>query len=156
MDEVKLHENWLSLSACRVIWALSLKDIPYQYVEEEGITNKTPFLPYSNSLHHKVSLIVHGKSISDSSVILEYIDETWPQNPLLPPDLLDKATARFWIRFIDDKVNIASFTQNLPSNFSKISYSFYIYDDRRIGFRGRLYRECSTRAGRNKGRRRKA
>ncbi|XP_004134391.2 probable glutathione S-transferase isoform X1 [Cucumis sativus] len=98
MDEVKLHENWLSLSACKVIWALSLKDIPYRY-EEEGITNKTPFLPYSNS----VSVIVDGKSISDSSVILEYIDETWPQNPLLPSDLLDKATARFWIRFIDDK-----------------------------------------------------
>ncbi|XP_038880811.1 probable glutathione S-transferase [Benincasa hispida] len=103
MDEVKRHENRLDLSTCRVIWALSLKNIPYEYVEKD-LTEKTPFL-----LHQKVSMIVDGgKWIADSSVILEYIDETWPQNPLLPVDRLDKATARSWIRFIDDKRAVVS------------------------------------------------
>lgn len=105
MSEVKLHGNWSSHSTYRVIWALSLKDIPYEYVEEDLTNESNSLLLHYKPLHQKVPLLVHGgKTISESTVILEYIDETWPQNPLFPVETLDRATARFWIQFIDDKV----------------------------------------------------
>ncbi|PON37151.1 S-crystallin [Parasponia andersonii] len=79
MEEVKLIGAWPSPYVYRVIWALELKGIKYEYVQED-LANKK------------------------STIILEYIDETWPLNHrLLPQDPHQRALVRFWAKFIDDK-----------------------------------------------------
>ncbi|KAK2360905.1 putative glutathione S-transferase [Trifolium repens] len=56
-----------------------------------------------------VPVFVHNdKPIIESLVILEYIDEIWKQNPILPSDPYERASARFWSKFIDDKIVVAS------------------------------------------------
>ena len=102
---IKLHGVWASPFSCRVKWALQLKGIPYKYIEED-LMNKSKLLIEYNPIHKKIPVLVHGhKPICESMIIIEYLDEIWPhKHPLLPKDPCERAFARFWLKFAEDKV----------------------------------------------------
>lgn len=61
--------------------------------------NKSDRLLQYNPIHKKIPVIVHGgKPILEYTVILEYIDEVWPHNPLLSNDPYERTMALFWIK----------------------------------------------------------
>ncbi|XP_031252913.1 probable glutathione S-transferase [Pistacia vera] len=108
--QVKLLGFWCSPFSFRVEWALKLKGVDYDYSEED-IFNKSSTLLELNPVHKKVPVVVHdNKVIFESFVILEYVDETWEQNPLLPKDPYERAVARFWAKFAEEKLLYASWT----------------------------------------------
>ncbi|PHT88364.1 hypothetical protein T459_10470 [Capsicum annuum] len=92
---------WLSPYVKRVELALKVKGITFEYVEED-LSNKSPLILKYNPVHKQVPVLVHdGKPINESSVILEYIDETWTNGPsLLPEDPYERSKVRFWAAYI--------------------------------------------------------
>lgn len=108
-SRVTLHGTWTSPYTKRVELALKVKGIHYDYVHED-LKNKSPLLLKYNPVYKKVPVLVHnGKAISESQVILEYIDETWKNGPrLLPDDSYKRAQVRFWAGFFQQQVRETS------------------------------------------------
>lgn len=105
--EVKVYGAWGSAHAAMARNALALKGVPYEYVEED-LEHKSEALLRLNPVHQKVPvLVVDGRPLAESLVIIEYVDEAWPGRdpPLLPRDPQRRAAARFWARFFQDRVS---------------------------------------------------
>jgi len=107
-DDLKVLGVWPSPFVIPVRIALNMKGLSYEYVEED-LYNKSLLLVGSNPVHKKVPVLLHGgRAINESLIILQYIDELWAGTPaLLPSDPYERATARFWAAYIDDKVRSA-------------------------------------------------
>ncbi|KAJ8750499.1 hypothetical protein K2173_015645 [Erythroxylum novogranatense] len=104
VEEAKLLGTWASALNGRIEIALKLKGIRYENIEED-LSNKSALLLKYNPVHKKIPVFVHnGKPVAESLVILEYIDETWKDHPILPKHPYDRAIARFWAKFVDEKI----------------------------------------------------
>jgi maleylpyruvate isomerase len=93
---MKLHNFWRSSASWRVRIALAYKQLPYEYVavnlrgEQHGDHYRA-----INPMEQVPTLeLDDGRRLSQSIAILEYLEETVPEPPLLPPDPYLRARAR--------------------------------------------------------------
>ncbi|KAF6141332.1 hypothetical protein GIB67_008509 [Kingdonia uniflora] len=103
-SDVKILGAWPSPYVMRTRIALNIKSVGYEILEEK-VGVKSDLLIKSNPVYKKIPVLIHDdKTICESLVIVQYIDETWTSGPsVLPSDTYDRATARFWAAYIDDK-----------------------------------------------------
>jgi len=54
-----------------------------------------------------VPVIIHnGRTITESTIILEYLDDAFPEPPLMPVDPYWRARRRAWARWLDDEMHV--------------------------------------------------
>ncbi|XP_019165054.1 PREDICTED: glutathione S-transferase U17-like [Ipomoea nil] len=104
-EDVKLLGGWPSPFVLRTRIALNIKSVAYEFLEEK-FGAKSELLLKMNPVYKKIPVLVHnGKPICESLITVQYIDEVWTSGPaILPADPYDRATARFWATYIDDKL----------------------------------------------------
>ena len=93
---IKLYGFWRSLATYRVRIALRLKNIPFEEIEVDLLAG-AQFKPEFDAVNpqHAVPVLEHdGHRLIQSISIIEYLEETFPQVPLLPKDAVGRARVR--------------------------------------------------------------
>jgi maleylacetoacetate isomerase len=93
---MKLHNYFRSSASYRVRIALNLKGLDYDYVSvhiARGDHKKPPYAALSADTLVPL-LETENERLSQSMAIIEYLDETHPEPPLLPADALGRAKVR--------------------------------------------------------------
>src|SRR5688572_3778307 len=96
MPGVRLYSYFRSSASFRVRIALALKGIPYDYLPVHLLKNEQLKPPFADLTPTRlVPLLEDGDlTLTQSLAILEYLDETHPEPPLLPPDAAGRARVR--------------------------------------------------------------
>lgn len=97
-DTLKLYSYWRSSAAYRVRIGLNLKGLAYETVpvhllRDGGEQHGAAFR--QTNPQGLVPVLQHGqRTLRQSVAILEYLDETWPDQPLLPALARDRQRVR--------------------------------------------------------------
>ena len=71
------------------------------------------------------TLLHDDKPVIDSSVIMEYLDEVFPDRPLSPETALGRADMRAWLRYIEEvptaAIRVPSFSQVFVRHYAAMS-----------------------------------
>lgn len=95
---MKLYDYYRSTACYRVRIALNIKNIHYNKIPIHLVNNNGE--QHSNEYYHinpqelVPSLEANGQIIHQSLAIIDYLEEIFPENPLLPHTILDKAQVR--------------------------------------------------------------
>ena len=100
-------------TACqRVRLALEEKDLQFESIIVDTAGGDASQLPPDyHTLNPKglVPAIVHeGRAVAESLVVLEYLEDAFPEPSLRPHAPFDRARMRQWMRRIDDGIHVAS------------------------------------------------
>ena len=109
MHALDLYHHGSSVCAAKVRFALGEKSLEWQghYLD---ILKGDQFAPDYLKLNPKavVPTLVHdGNVIVESTVINEYIDETFPDVPLKPKSPVERAEMRVWTKAVDENLHPA-------------------------------------------------
>ncbi|WP_109124242.1 maleylacetoacetate isomerase [Dyella sp. C11] len=97
-QDLVLYGYWRSSAAYRVRIALNLKGLAYEsravHLVNQGGEQHLPDFQALNPQELVPALVDDGRVFTQSMAIMEYLDETRPQQPLLPGDPVGRARVR--------------------------------------------------------------
>jgi glutathione S-transferase len=101
---MQLITNWFSPFARKVGLALDYKGIAYEAID--GLENANHALLWRLNSRGEVPALIDGKVVvSNSSHILAYLEDAYPERSILPRDAATRAQARALERLFDTRVD---------------------------------------------------
>jgi glutathione S-transferase len=85
----------------RVRLALAEKELEYETVEVD-LADRPQWLLELNPPSGRVPVLDDGFTLPESEVIMAYLDERYPERPLLPTDPVERAQARLLVHRFDE------------------------------------------------------
>ena len=112
MGKPILYHSDMSVCAAKVRSAFAEKGVEFDGVlmNLRAGDSQTPEYIRLNPNGVVPTLLHDGVAVIESNVILEYVDDMWPQKPLRPSAPLARAKMRLWMRQLDDGVHAATGT----------------------------------------------
>jgi glutathione S-transferase len=106
---LELYHHGSSVCAAKVRFTLAEKGLSWtgHYVD---LLAGEQFAPEFLALNPKavVPVLVHdGVVITESTVICEYVDEVFPERPIMPRAPLERARVRLWTKAVDEELHPA-------------------------------------------------
>lgn len=91
-----LYHYWRSSCSWRVRWVLALKGVPYESIPVNLLQGEQKAEAYLavNPSGQVPTLKVGDRCLSESMAIIEWLEETYPYEPVLPKDPWDRALVR--------------------------------------------------------------
>ena len=94
------------------------------------------------------TLIHDGNIIIDSSVIMEYLDEVFPETPMVPKDVVKRAWCRKWLRYFEEvptpAIRFPSFQDYLIRSFKHLDDDKFEEAAKKRPLRTDFYRRMGT------------
>jgi glutathione S-transferase len=101
---IELYYSRYSINSEKVLLCLFEKNIDFvgHQVDLFRFEQTSPSYLRINPLGLVPALLVDGASIPESTVINEYIEDAFPENPLRPRDAIARARMRVWVQHFQD------------------------------------------------------
>jgi glutathione S-transferase len=118
---LELYHNNISVCAQKVRVVLAEKSLPWtnhhlSLARGEQLTAEFKTM----NPRGVVPVLVHdGNTIVESSVICAYLDEVFPNSPLMPKNPVERATMRLWCKLPDDFLHMACATVSFAISFGQ-------------------------------------
>ncbi|HSV79968.1 MAG TPA: glutathione S-transferase family protein [Ramlibacter sp.] len=106
---LELYHDWRSFCSIKVRLCLAEKGLAWEsrYIDLMKLEHTRPEYVKLNPNGVVPTLVHDGVPVWESSFINEYLDEVFPEVPLMSKDPAERATARFWVKYEDDVLHPA-------------------------------------------------
>ena len=131
MAKITLYNFPQSTCSQKVRLTMWEKGIPYEdYIVDHAKREHLGDAYLSLNPNGVVPTITHGESvIIDSSVIMEYLEEVFPETPMSPKDPVGRAHMRKWLRYLEEvptpAIRVPSFNTFLSKRYANMADDTY-------------------------------
>src|SRR5260370_9154942 len=120
---LELYHNIISTCSQKVRLCFAEKGLTYvdRHIEFSERGHLSPEYLKLNPNGVVPTLVHDGNPVIDSSVILEYLDEAFPETSLPPANLVERARMRAWLRYFEEVPTVAVSFPSFNHGFLKLS-----------------------------------
>jgi len=102
--ELVLYHAWASSASRKVRLCLAEKGLDYagRVLDLTRFQHHEPWYKRLNPSGIVPCLLLDGRALVESNLINEFLDERFPDPPLMPDDPFDRHAVRLWAKYVDD------------------------------------------------------